>query len=164
MNNQQRLQTIIAPLMLGIGIAFGIDGINSSAVAYPDNSTIDRDYHNERYYPNYHRDAFRDVQPFRSLHVTPQYNTPPRYESDRDNRDYRDYSRYNDYDHDDYDDYDDHDERGDRDYYDDCDNCRQRRVFRRGIRQPDDRQRSRDYQDYRDYDRDSDRQIEIRIR
>jgi hypothetical protein len=141
MNNQQRLQTIIAPLMLGIGLVFGIDGIDSSAVAYPDNSTIYRDYYGERHYPNYHRDAFRDIQPFRSLNVTPQYNTPSRYEYDRNYSRDRDYDRYDD--------------------YDDCDNCRQRRVFRRGIRQPDDRQRSRDY---RDYHPDSDRQLEIRIR
>jgi hypothetical protein len=123
MNNQQRLQTIIAPLVLGIGLAFGIDGIGSSAVAYPDNSTINRDYYRNRNYDNYHRDAFDDIQPFRSLNVTPRYRTPARYKY------YRSYDRYNNYDRDN--DYDND--------YDDCDNCRQRRVFRRGIRQPDGR-------------------------
>jgi hypothetical protein len=140
MNNKQRLQKIIAPLALGIGLTVGIDSINSSAIAYPDNSTIYSDYsdYHRNDNSNYHRDAFRDIQPFRSLNVTPRY-TPSRYEY------YRNYDRYNDYDR-----YDD----------DNCDNCRQRRVFRRGIRQPDDKQRYR--RNY--YPRSENRYIRIRVR
>lgn len=129
MNNSKIIKTIIAPLALGIGISAGI---NASAVAYPDNSTIYSDYYGNPSY-NYHRESFRDIQPFRSLNVTPRYHTPSP----------------NDYYYDRDDEYDRHD----------CNNCRQRRVFRRGIRQPDDRQRTREY-----YPHSEDRYIQIRIR
>jgi hypothetical protein len=133
MNNQQRLQTIITPLVLGIGLTVGV---NSSALAYPDNSRIYSDYHRD-----YHRDSFRDIQPFRSINVTPRYHHPSP----------SDYY-HDDYDDDDYDD-DDYDDRYD------CDNCRQRRVLRRGIRQPDHGER------YRNYDRrdSSDSYIKIKF-
>jgi hypothetical protein len=130
-NNKQRLQIIIAPWALGIGLTVGI---NAPVVAHPDNSSI-------------YSDAFRNTQPFRSLNVTPLYHTPlpPSNDYDDHERYYRDRWR------------DDEDVRDDNDDRYGCENCRQRRVFRRGIRQPDVDRRSRDYRPH------SDRYIRIRF-
>ncbi|VEP16642.1 conserved exported hypothetical protein [Hyella patelloides LEGE 07179] len=113
MNSKQRLKKIIAPLALGIGLTVGI---SASAIAHPRDSES---------YGNYHQRSFIEIQPFRSLNVTPKYHTPlPR-------------RRYDNYD----------DRYYDRGYYGD----RQRRVHRRGFRKPvnDRRYRNR----YRDSDR-----------
>ena len=75
MNSKPILQTIIASLALGVGLI----GVNAPAMAHPDDS-----------YSNYHQRSFRDVQPFRSLNVTPRYHIP----LPRSNRYYDDDSRY----------------------------------------------------------------------
>ena len=64
MNDRSRLQKIVAPLALGVGLTVGI---YAPAEAYPDNSSI---------YSDYHHQQFRNIQPFRSLNVTPRYYTP----------------------------------------------------------------------------------------
>ena len=76
MNSKPILQTIIASLALGVGLI----GVNAPAMAHPDDSS----------YSNYHQRSFRDVQPFRSLNVTPRYHIP----LPRSNRYYDDDSRY----------------------------------------------------------------------
>ena len=106
MNNKPRLHKIIAPLALGIGLTLGA---NAPAISYPRYSDSSS---------NYHRRAFIDIQPFRSLNVTPRYYTPlpsSRY-------------RYDNYHH---------------EY--DSDNHRQRRVYRRGIRKPVSSKKSQNY-------------------
>ena len=120
MNKQLRLQKIVASLTLGIGLIFGV---NASAISHPRYSDSSS---------NYHRRSFRNIQPFRSLNVTPRsyIPLPP--------------SRYR------------HDSYGRR--YSNDNNHRQRRVFRRGVRQPINSRRSRDYH------RDSNHYIRIRIR
>ena len=113
MNNQYQPGKIIASLALGVGLTVGI---NASAMAHPR-------YHENR--SNYHQRSFIEIQPFRSLNVTPKYHTPLPS------------SRY----------YDRHDRYYHRDRYGD----RQRRVYRRGYRKPvDDR---RYHHRYRDRDR-----------
>ena len=103
MKNKPRLRTILAPLALGIGLI----GVNAPAIAHPDNS----------FDTNYHQRSFRDIQPFRSLNVTPRYYIPlPASNSYHD--DYRD---------------------SDRIY------PRQRRVYRRGIRKAVSNQEDRHY-------------------
>ena len=65
MNSKPILQKIIVPLVpLALGIGF--IGVNVPAMAHPDDSS----------YSNYHQRSFRDVQPFRSLNVTPRYHIP----------------------------------------------------------------------------------------
>lgn len=78
MNSKPILQTTIASLALGVGLI----GANVPAMAHPDNSS----------YSNYHQRSFIEIQPFRSLNVTPRYNTPlPR--SNRYHHDSRYYPR-----------------------------------------------------------------------
>lgn len=62
MNSKPIRQTIIASLALGVGLI----GANAPAIAHPDDSS----------YSNYHQRSFRDIQPFRSLNVTPRYHVP----------------------------------------------------------------------------------------
>lgn len=106
MNGKLKLSSIIAPLALGVGLI----GANLPAMAHPDNYNSSNS--------NYHQRSFIEIQPFRSLNVTPKYYTPlPRSRS----------SYYNRYDepHDRY-------------------NHRQRRVYRRGYRKPIEHRGDRD--------------------
>lgn len=98
MNSKQTLKTIIAPLALGIGLTVGI---SASAIAHPRYSES---------YGNYHQRSFIEIQPFRSLNVTPKYHIPlPRRRYDRYDSHYYDRGNYGD---------------------------RQRKVYRRGYRKP----------------------------
>ena len=150
MNNQRRLLRWIAPLAMGCGLAIGI---GSAAEAYPDNSTY---YHQDN--SGYHQRSFRNVQPFRSLNVTPRYHIESpadyKYRYDR-------YDRYNHHHH--HHRYSDRDtyyrgqHEGDREYRP---RRRVRRVHRRGFRTSPGGHEGRSY--YRN-DR-GDRYIRIRYR
>ena len=72
MNTQCQLKRFFAPLAVGFGLALGVGTV---AEAFPDNSRTIH-YDNSGYHQNYHRRSFRNVQPFRSLNVTPRYHIP----------------------------------------------------------------------------------------
>lgn len=82
MNNQSRLQKIVAPIVLGMGLAMGV---STSAFSHPRHYDSYDNYDNS----NYHQRSFIEVQPFRSLNVTPRYyeSSPsygsPYYDSNR---------------------------------------------------------------------------------
>lgn len=124
--NQNRIQKIIVPIALGMGLAVGLSG---EAIAHPRHYDYDGGYHQR---------SFRNVQPFRSLNVTPKYYIPraePPYGYRGYDRDYHLRERYP------------------RSYGD-----RERRVFRRGFR-------TRDRSDrYDNYYPESDRYIRIRVK
>ena len=133
MKDRNRLRKIIAPIALGIGLAVGA---STEAIAHPRHSD---------YYGGYHQRSLRNVQPFRSLNVTPKYYIPradPPYGYRGYDRDYHLRGRFP--------------HRDDGRY-----SGRERRVFRRGFRAGD---RNNRHDRYDDYYPESDRYIRIRVR